>query len=64
MPTESKGSNAATRLFPVSFIAFICLGAIYPAAPINAKFFIIFELDYFLKDIDPLAQGTLLGLRC
>jgi hypothetical protein len=25
----------------VSLIAFKCLGAIYPAAPINAKFFII-----------------------
>jgi len=35
-------TNAATKLLLVSFIAFICLGAIYPLAPINAKFFIKF----------------------
>src|SRR5215204_939161 len=40
MPTESEGSMAATSRFPVALIASMCRGAMKPAAPINAKFFI------------------------
>ena len=39
MPTESLESRAAIKQLPVSFIAFIWRGAMYPAAPIMQKFF-------------------------
>src|SRR3954452_17163011 len=37
MPTESLGSYATLRFPPTAWIALICRGATYPAAPIKAN---------------------------
>src|SRR5690606_3597624 len=54
-------SMATTRLLPVSLMAFRWRGAIYPAAPINAKFFIfilnVYSLASSLDDV--FCRGTI-----
>src|SRR5690606_2051857 len=73
IPTESCGSMAATRRLPVSRIACRWRGAMYPARPVRAKFFICSTQVRFLRALideraSPIAlpgssEPTVAGVR-